>query len=262
MNKQATVADLKQLVLQYLTPDISLYRTSDMLAPINGQARMQDFNEININFLRMALWDLTLDRVLRPSPDNPTTQFWLTEHGRELITKANYPVYDPEGYIKALRTEIPDLDPIIGQYITEALSCIHRGLNFAAAVMLGAAAEKAVLLLLESIMRAKISPNDQGKISKLLAAHGSLPKIYEEIINTLKPLTAKNGRIDYSIHEGCDIHLAALLDMIREQRNDAVHPICGNVSESKLILSFHGFPHALQILYKLKHWFDANPDSI
>jgi hypothetical protein len=56
------------------------------------------------------------------------------------------------GYMKFLRGNVPILDDVIAQYMLEALEAFNREAYFAAAVMIGAASEKAVYLLAASLM--------------------------------------------------------------------------------------------------------------
>jgi hypothetical protein len=55
---------------------------------------------------------------------------------------------------------------------------------------------------------------------------------------------------------------AFLIEAIKMQRNDAMHPMNAAVSADSVRLSFHAFPHALEKLEALRAWFLANPKSI
>jgi hypothetical protein len=70
-----------------------------------------------------------------------------TERGLQWIKGAE-PI--PEAvtkYMNFLREHVPTLDDVIFQYILEALEAFNREANFAAAVRVGTASEKAVYLL-------------------------------------------------------------------------------------------------------------------
>ena len=56
------------------------------------------------------------------------------------------------GYINFLKKHVPTLDDVIEQYILEALTAFNRDAYFAAAVMAGAASEKAIYLLAVSLL--------------------------------------------------------------------------------------------------------------
>jgi hypothetical protein len=150
-----------------------------------------------------------------------------------------------------------NLDPVIEQYVVEGLNCFRRQLFFASAVMIGAAAEEATLLLLEAIGNALTEPAKKKEALQLLE-RGRLPSIFGMISGTLGMLIQKNV-IPYQIHQGCTEHLTSLFEMVRVQRNDAVHPEIGKVDRNKVYLSIHALPASLQLVYKLVDWLKKNP---
>ena len=91
--------------------------------------------------------------------------------------------------------------------------------------MIGAAAEKAILPLLQAITDSISSPSSKSKATQLLD-RPNLPEIFDLITKTLNPLI-KAKTIPYSVHQGCAEHLLSLFEMICVQRNDAIHPITG-----------------------------------
>ncbi|MGB8657925.1 MAG: hypothetical protein WCE90_09100 [Candidatus Zixiibacteriota bacterium] len=218
--------------------------------------QLNPIDELNVN---QIVWDLIVDRVLTLGLDKLNDK-WpflrLTKFG-DLVVKEEQPThYDPEGYSAILESFTPQIDPVIKQYVLEGLNCFRQRLIFAAAVMFGAAAEKAVLLLLESIGKAQNDPNKKQQIDKLLE-RGRLPQIFSEIRSSLEVLI-KLDRIPYPTHEGSSEHLLSLYEMIRVQRNDAVHPIISDVSKTKVYLTSLSLPAALKCTYKLIEWFSQN----
>lgn len=187
------------------------------------------------------------------------SRFNFTEHGRTALNTTSVSCYDLDGYIDLLKKQSNNPDGVIIQYTTEAILCFRRGIHFACAVMIGAAAEKAILLLLDAIIESKQDVNEQGKLRKIYV-NPNLPRIFDVIQKTLEPLTANNGSIDYPTHQGSTQHLLSLFEMIRVQRNDSVHPTTpanGSVDMVKLMLSLNSFPIALGVIYRLTDWFSA-----
>jgi hypothetical protein len=205
-------------------------------------------------------WDLIVDRVLTIGTCRNPTEGWpffhLTEFGYSVAEQAPPTYYDPEGYLTTLESFAPEIDPVIKQYALEGLNCFRQRLFFAAAVMFGAAAEKAVLLLLQSIGNAETDPQKKSEIDQLLE-RPSLPKIFETIQSTMESLI-KAKRIPYSVHEGSTEHMLSLFEMIRVQRNDAVHPTTGEVDRTKVFLTIQALPAALEVAYHLIEWFTQN----
>jgi hypothetical protein len=60
---------------------------------------------------------------------------------------------DCESFMVALKSLMPNLDSVVEQYVREALIVFERQAYFAAAVMIGAAAEKAVYMLVDSLVK-------------------------------------------------------------------------------------------------------------
>ena len=221
--------------------------------------RERQLNPTDKLIISEIIWDLIQERVLTPGEhqaDQGFPFFRLTEFGRSYISQAGPHFYDPEGYMEFLRNIVQNLDPVIEQYIFEGLNCYRRQLFFASAVMIGASAEKAILLLLQAIADSMSNPTNKRKATQLLD-RPKLPEIFNIIRETLNPLIEANT-IPYSIHRGSTEHLMSLFEMIRVERNDAIHPVCGQVDNTKVFLSLQTMPAALESIYKLIEWFESN----
>lgn len=221
-----------------------------------NEKKLNPIDWLNVN---QIIWDLIVDRVLTMGKDCSNNEWpWLrlTEFGHSVVEEKIPSYYDPDGYIKTVESFVPKLDPVIKQYISEGLHAFRQQLFFASAVMFGAASEKAILLLLESIGKAESDKARKNKILELLE-RPRLPKIYNTIQTTLDTLI-KNRVIPYSVHEGCKEHLLSLFEMIRVQRNDSIHPAAGKVNRTKVFLTIQSMPIALEVIYRLIKWFKKN----
>jgi hypothetical protein len=144
----------------------------------------------------------------------------------------------------------------------EALTAFNREAYFAAAVMVGAASEKAVYLLAASLLNA-LKPSRRRTTLETALNKRQLFALLDCVRKTIEDFSSGNpAPIPYSASEGATIHLASLFEAIRTQRNDAVHPMNANVSASSVRLLLHSFPYALSTTEKLRTWSDANPASL
>ncbi len=203
------------------------------------------------------MWDLIVERILTVGLNecNPGWPFVrLSEYGESVVKEGALPYYDPEEYGAAIDSMTPSIDKVIKQYAIEGINCFRQRLFFASAVMFGAAAEKAILILLESIAKAETDHKIKSKLEKLVE-RPNLPEIFASIKDTLDSLV-KAKTIPYSVHEGSIEHLLSLFEMIRVQRNDAVHPDIGEVNKTKVFLVIQTFPGALEVTYRLIKWFN------
>lgn len=197
-----------------------------------------------VNFPRHSQWYVWSERGLQ----------WI--NGAEPIPE------EAKGYMSFLKNTVPGLDDVIEQYILEALTAFNREAYFAAAVMVGAAAEKAIYLLASSLLGA-LKPSRRRSDLETAMGKRQLLALLETVRKIIEDCSSgKNAPIPYSASEGAASYLPSLFEAIRSQRNDAVHPLNATVSPSSVRLLLHSFPYALSTTEKLRTWLDANPVSL
>jgi hypothetical protein len=205
------------------------------------------------------IWDLIIERVLTPGDEQSDHGFplvSLTSYGEEYAKGAAPHYYDADKYITYLESIALGLNQAILQYANEGVNCFKRNLLFASAVMFGAAAEITVLSLLGAIKDATRDEATKLRLTQMLE-RPRLPTIFQTITETLGRLT-KDDTIPYPVHQGCNEHLISLFEMIRVQRNDAVHPIAGEVDRNKVFLTMQTLPSGIECTYRLIGWLDSN----
>jgi hypothetical protein len=94
--------------------------------------------------------------------------FNVTQRGRAWFQGKEPLPEDAEQYMKFLRGRVPALDPIIEQYVIEALTAFDREAYFASAVMLGAASEKELYLLAEAVFSALKDPKEAEQVEGIV----------------------------------------------------------------------------------------------
>ncbi len=207
--------------------------------------------------IQEIIWDLIVERVLTVGLNESNVDWpWirLSEYGESVVKESSLPYYDPGEYGIVINSIAPSVDKVIKQYAIEGINCFRQRLFFASAVMFGAAAEKNILILLEAIVNAETDHKIKSKLKKLLE-RPNLPEIFSSIREKLDALI-KAKVIPYSVHEGSAAHLLSLFEMIRAQRNDAVHPDTGEVNKTKVFSVIQTFPVALKVTYRLIKWFN------
>jgi len=251
--------DLRRLILESVS-NLSNFQFGSICNKVSRLIRLYDLGTFNRDVelkINEIVWDLVVERILTLGTDNHSEPKWpflrLTEFGKKYISNSQIHYYDPDKYLSTLEVLIPELDEITALYTIEALRCFRRNLMFAAAVMLGAAAERAVLILLEEIHNWETNEGRKKKIRSVLE-RPSMPKIFDLIRGTINNLIEQK-EMPYEIHEGVMDHLISVHEMVRVQRNDAVHPTTAQVSRNKVFLSIQAFPVVLQVLFRVKIWF-------
>lgn len=182
----------------------------------------------------------------------------VTPRGKQWTDGADDPLpEDTAGYMKLLKQNVSTLDPVVEEYIRNALIAFNGGAHFAAAVMVGAAAEKAIYMLAEAMVPAFKAISRKSKLEQLFKAKRSLTHFLEFIRDTLEMNAKLLGPSDNAITQ-----IAGMFDAIRVQRNDAVHPQSGYVSDLSVRFTLVNFPAFLEKSEEVRDWLIRNPGSI
>ena len=123
----------------------------------------------------------------------------------------------PEEIVDALEQKIGGLDLVVRQYYVESLRAYQEGLYILSVLGLGAASERAIHWLAESIE--PYSGPDQAGIKKRRKGH--ILELIKYLSNTVIPNTFA---ADKELAEELKKRLNGLGDVYRENRNDAGHP--------------------------------------
>jgi len=259
LTKRMTDEELRPLVLE----TIRTAKGVDQYSSIEGALREKFVAEklgswgppVKVQISRI-FWDLSIERIISwGTTTNPEARwpfFHVTPFGREYLEHTPPHFLDPDGYVGFLKTLVSEVDPIVLQYTQESARAFRAQLWFASAVMLGAAAERTTLLLLEAI-RDKSQDPEKAKLTRIL----DQPRLTEifKVIQTRIASEIKAGVLPYSIHQGCTEHLLSLSEMIRVHRNEAVHPAAAKVNRGKVFIALQTFPEALRVIDGLRKWF-------
>jgi hypothetical protein len=173
--------------------------------------------------VRQIVWEFILQGILAIGLDelNPDFPFVsITEHGKQVLESGQTLPYDPDGYLKKLRTEIPNLDPIIEMYLSESLQAYLKGLIFSSAVMLGVASEKAFLILLEAFTNALTDPQKKQRFLSIQESIQTKRK-FDQLKNEIMAIRSTLPR---ELSEDLESQFDGIFNLIRITRNDAGHP--------------------------------------
>jgi hypothetical protein len=155
---------------------------------------------------------------------------------------------------------VPNLDEVVREYIVEGLGTLEHDRFRAAAVMVGAASEKALYMLAEKMMDAISTPKRKAKFTAALRRR-DLTELFDQMRNALEQANNLPGR-PFEVFDGGQDHLVSLIKAVQVQRNNAVHPMNEKVSDETVRLSYLAFPYALQKIEQLRGWFANNPNVL
>jgi len=184
----------------------------------------------------------------------------LTKRGREWV-EGQEPIPELSAeYLIALQRMVPNLDDVVREYVMEGLGSFEHDRFRAAAVMIGAASEKAVYMLAERMLGAISTPRWKAKFATAFKRR-DLTELFDQMKNVLEQANNLPGR-PFEIFDGGQDHLASLIKAVQVQRNNAVHPMNEKISDNTVRLSYLAFPHALQKAEQLRDWFLNNPNVL
>ncbi len=143
----------------------------------------------------------------------PTSIGWKSDFDNEVLLLVD----KPEEIVRALEQKVGTLDPVVRQYYVESLRAYQEGLYISSVICLGAASERAIHWLAETIE--SYSEKYQEEIEK--RRNGNISRLIEYLSNTVIPNTFVEDK--HFARELKDL-LDGLGNLYRENRNEAGHP--------------------------------------
>jgi len=219
---------------------------------LNYQEKREEKDKI-----RQIVWDLIFERILTPGLDeaNPNLPFLsITEYGKKVLSTGEILPYDPDGYLRHLKSEIPSIDLLINMYVNESLQAFLRGLMFSSAVTLGAASEKAFNLLHEALANAITDPTKKAHFIALQGSYRTKSK-FDEVKREIISISA---RLPRNLQENLESNLDGIFNVIRVTRNDAGHPTGNVVKRDSAFVNLRLFIPYCKTVYDLIDWLNTN----
>jgi len=258
--------ELRSLMLDYLKRHQS--GQFDVPSDIKSFYKSKGFElkEEDLTTVRQIIHELYFEGIFIPGPKikentiSVSGQFHfplyhLTQYGKSVLENPEYQPHDANGYLSHLKEEIPQVDQVIIRYLDEGLICYQKNLLFAAAVMIGCAAEKAMLLLIDSYGDAIRDPEkkqDYERETKSFMISHKWEALW-------KRLGAVSSSFPIQIRDDLGTILERIFDLIRTTRNDAGHPSGKKMEKETIHANLLLFPSYCKRVYSLVEYFSCNP---
>jgi hypothetical protein len=207
---------------------------------------------------RHIVWELILQGVLMSGHDefNPNLPFVLiTTHGKEVLNSGELLPYDPDGYLRTLKSEIQNLDPIIEDYVFESLQAYQKGLMLSCAVMLGGASEKAFLIFLQNFTNALTNSAEKKRFQELQECIKTKYK-FDQAKNKLMSI---RSTLPKELGNELEFQFDGIFNLIRLSRNDAGHPSGRKVGRDEAFAYLIIFKKYCRKVYDLTDYFSSHP---
>jgi hypothetical protein len=207
--------------------------------------------------VRQIIWELVLNGILMIGRDefNPNFPFGsITKYGKQVLESGELLPYDPDGYLRRLKTEIPNLDPIIEDYVFESLHAYQKGLMLSCAVMLGGASEKAFLIFLETFTNAMTNQSEKNRFQKLQESI----KTKHKFDQTRTKLMNIRTTLPKELSNELDFQFDGIFNLIRLARNDAGHPSGRKIERDMAFAYLLSFRIYCKKIYELIDYFGSH----
>ncbi len=219
-------------------------------------------DDADFEMIQQIFHELYLERILitgsGPNSLNAAMSwpfYRVTEYGKKVLEKREYVPHDPDGYLARIKSEIPDLDGVILRYLEEALGCFRSDFLLAAAVMIGCAAEKALLLLVEAFGDAIADAARKARYEQDTKSW----MISRKYAALWKELEAQASSLPRELGDDLHVILDRIFDLIRTTRNEAGHPTGGQIERETVHANLILFPSYCRRVYALMDYFRENP---
>jgi len=168
--------------------------------------------------------------------------------------------FEIDRFPDTIRERLPECDPVILAFVTEAIRCLRADALLGAAFMLGAASEKAVNLLIQSYADAI---TDQGNKEKFLGRVNNrmLSIRWEEFIRSYKSCRSKptSGVLSQDL----ETVLGIMFQFCRITRNEVGHPqIVPDLDRGVVLANLGHFVTYIERIYGLMRHFRENRVNI
>lgn len=164
---------------------------------------------------------------------------------------------DPQGFLDHFTATNPNADPVIVQYITEAVLTFNAGCPKASTVMMGCASEQAIIVLHETF-KAKISDTAKKQQYEKQTENAPIARLYDQLHDRLTKMAAK--KFDRALAETLKHEFPGMFQLVRKQRNAAGHPeLVGEHDPKSVVFNLRLMTEYVRRVYLFIDFFKTNP---
>jgi hypothetical protein len=211
--------------------------------------------------VQQILWQLLPQGVIVWGQDatNHGYPFYrVTEYGQQVLAATTPQPYDPDGFLTEFDRLVPNADAVVRDYLLEAVHAFNSNCPRAAAVLVGCASEKTVLVLFEHFRNAISDSSKQSKFDKD-ANSISIHRKYTTLKDRLD-LMVQGRKLRKDHAETVGSELPSGFELIRRCRNTAGHPELGGTADHDTVfLNLRCFTEYARRTFDLIDYFKTNP---
>ena len=164
--------------------------------------------------------------------------------------------FEIEKFPEILQERIPNIDPIILRFITEAIITVKAGSNLGCAFLLGGASEKAIYLLIDAYKNSIKKDEHREKFEKKISGK-YISKVFESFKNSYKGSTNKPHSMGWT--NDIETKIEQIFQFCRICRNEAGHPhLPPNLDKGVLLANMGQFVKYIEDLYEMIEFYKNN----
>jgi len=183
----------------------------------------------------------------------------LTDHGQAALKEECPQPYDPDGFLAYFKSRCPTVDPAVGGYVAEAVVAFNAGCMRSAAVMLGCASEKLVLLLCDSFEAAISDATKKSRFAKKVASRNTILHRYATLHEHLV-LMADAKMLPREHSETIRGEFPSGYELLRRCRNAGGHPeVPERVDADTIFMNLRMFTEYARRVTGMIEYFATNP---
>lgn len=169
--------------------------------------------------------------------------------------------FEIERFPELIMQRVPDCDPVIHEFVTEAVKSLRHDLLIAATFLIGASSEKAICLLIEAYTEAICYEGNKKSFKQRVGKNKMISKKYEEFMNSYRSCKTHPG--DPKLLTDSYTILDSMFTFYRITRNEVGHPeTMPNLDKGIIIANLAQFITYLDTVYCLIRFFNDTPVEI
>lgn len=212
----------------------------------------------DIDKVKAVIWQLIILGVLVPGVQGYAQSSWphlsITEYGKTYLETEGSAPYDPDGYLSSIKSDSPNVDDVVLLYLTEGLQCFLRSNYIASVVMVGVAAEKVILNLIDAFASA-MSDVSKATTFRRKIQNAMIKKQFDELTKQLYPL---KKQLPGELSRDLETYLGSIFNLVRSYRNEAGHPSGIGVSHEIAYSNLQVFRYFSKNVHRLIQYLGNN----
>jgi hypothetical protein len=212
--------------------------------------------------VQMILWQLLSQGVLvwgMSGRSNDAYPFYrLTEYGREAVQARVPQPYDPDGFLGEFARKVQPADGTVTAYLEESVRCFNANCFRGAAILLGAASERCLLMLHERFLTS-ISDGAKKAAFEKTCKGIAIHRTYRELKKRLDYMV-DGKKLPHDLAETVGSELPSGFELIRRYRNESGHPAAGTEPDPDAVfLNLRSFIEYSRRVFLLIGYFEKHP---